>query len=94
MKTAEVDKELIIRVETPVRKYRPAEVDKELGDPPLQPLLLIYKLETSESTDTGRSVPHARDETGDSRPEIAGGKGKHTYAMTINGIGEGGRSSA
>ena len=69
-------------------------MDKQLGDPAVQPLLLIYKSEAPESADAGRSEPKARDRTGYCRPEFAGGATNQTYAIGINGIGEGGRSSA
>ena len=89
-----MDKELYHEVETEVAEDRPAEVDKELGDPALQPLLLIYKVESSESADAARCVPTARDRIGYSRPEIAGGVTDQTYANIRCGIGGAIRSPA
>ena len=87
-------KELYQEVETEVPEDRPAEVDKELGDPALQPLLLIYKVESLESADAARCVPTAHDRIGYSRPEIAGGVTDQTYANLRTGIGGGTRNPA
>ena len=89
-----MDKELYQEVETRVSEDRPAEVDKELGDPALRPLLLIYKVESSESADAARCVPTARDRIRYSRPAITGCVTDQTYANIRSGIGGGIRSSA